>query len=394
MLPAVTQQNSENLAWLVAPEQKMKGYWLAVEPSPSAWKSVEKIQQFAAAEMKKEGITNFAVYPHKISHVSIFLGFTEELTTQEKRAVMQRIAQKVALLPKFDIQFKLKTATLDRGPGKYMVLKFDSPETERLNQVVRDAIKETIAAGQLNRQHLYVNGGGKDKLEAKADPHFTIGVVDVDDSVNVAWGDKHTDIKKFVNNEKTNAFTALFNAKVKNGEFGDTISFPVDSLILLGMNSQTEKVSQKNYPVLANVGLKHTTAPKTAAVTPAPSIKPAAVTPLFQDDVAVRPLYYFGMSIKELTGIHIFGWKRVFDNDKKLIAAGFETEAEARRVLDLLNQLTGQTAHTVFSGLGYKNKMTYWVRFGEERCKAFLGNDLGPKVYKNGIRFLEEKGLV
>lgn len=412
MIQNATQAQPSNLTWLSLPQQQMDGYWLAVEPSPAAWNTIQKIQNFVTSEMAKEKIQNWAPYPHRISHVSIFLGFNEKMTAQEKTVVMRRVADKISKMPKFNIDFDLSQAVLDRGPGNYITLKFTSPSIQALNLKVREAVKEAISAGEFDRSHLYTNGTGKDKLDLDIEPHMTVGIIDVNESPAIEWKDKHPDMRAFYNKANTQRFIDLFKEKTSKGELnGLRVSFPVNNIDLLGLNNPKSKVAQKQYTTLATCGLNteskslnpyaqyYQHAPAAAQPSSQPAQRAGYTAPALPADSRAKSeellRQFQGLSIsqpmpplveiRQKMGEIIFpgvSLKFKLDKDESgqpLINVGFDTFEQAKRVLD----------QTAMGGKIWNTDGKYWVRLGQKRMMALFGANKGSEVYKAGIATLQ-----
>lgn len=242
--------NPQNLKWHVHPHHQFEGYWFTIKPTPESWQTIEKIQEFAGKKLKEEGINNWAAYPYHLAHITVFLGLSDKTTEQEKSLIMKRVANKISQLKNFDINFQVKDAKIGRGPGKFLTLHFDTPQTKVINEKIKEAIKEAIACGEFDRRHLQQDEKG-DKLDRKFKPHLSLGVIDLED--NMDWSKKPKDIKAFLN--KNNS--AQFETKVKGAFANDTIKFPVKNIDLLGSNhlSKFVTVNNKNHTKVASCAL-------------------------------------------------------------------------------------------------------------------------------------------
>lgn len=390
----IVSNNSNNVSWHVPNTHNMQGYWFAVEPTPTAWKTIEKIQNFVGQELSKEKITTWAPYPHKLSHVSIFLGLSEKTTPSEKSNIMRRVGEKVAKLDKFSIDFDMNQAELVRGPGNYITLQFDSPSVKILNEKVREAIKEAIQAGEFDRTHLYTNGTGTDKLDQDIHTHFTLGILDVEETPQTPWKDKHKDVKALFNKENKAKFEALFKQKA-NTEFKNLhVNFPVNEVELLGLDKAKVKVQSKEYLSLASCGLADPSNLLNPNVKPFdPQQKPQQPVNIIQgmQNLVINT----PKPITALERIHekvaaVLGkvvnveFKADHDeNHRPLINVGFKDYNDAARLF----QAAG-TGGNIFH-IGDK----YWVRLGQKRLANLFGEQLGAQVHQQGFTALSSAKL-
>lgn len=235
---------SSNTGWLNA----NYGSWLSITPSKLAWDQLRGIQDFVGEQLRERNITEWVPYSYNLAHASVFLGFSDQVNPEEKRVLMNRIADKIAHLPKFHVN--VKDAQLEIL-GRYITLHFNSEKMRALNEAIRNVIKECINSKEFNREHLYKNGGNKDKLENDIDPHFTVGIIDVEGSKEIPWEKRHKDIRALANKSKNESLIQEFNEKYSEFAF----SFPVNDVKIIGLPNPKAKVGDKNYVTLETFNL-------------------------------------------------------------------------------------------------------------------------------------------
>lgn len=398
----------DNLSFLTTPDYKIQGAWFAVEPTPTAWKELEKVQKYVVGQLKQEGIESWVPYPHPISHATIFMGFNDQITNVEKEKVMKRIANKIAAMPKFEVSFDLCLAEITRGPGPHVILKIPSREIKILNQKVREAIAEAIDRGEFDRNHLFKGASGKrDKLEFDLEPHFTLGVID-SASIPPAFTNPRA-VKNFEDD-------FLNQTRFLNGKLRDIkVSFPVESLVLLDINQPNAKVANKVYTAVATCGLDQGSVKTPIVTKPAATgllapINPAAapkVVSLLTPPAPVNEtpklakvpqLLPFRQKAQEILGTDAV---RGFDITKTLLTSteyikiGFanQVEAEVMRSLTGPNEIQKRLSHLRTNEISKGNGDLYWIMLDRLQCETLFGKE-GSEIYNNAIAALKKSNPI
>jgi len=372
----IQEKNTQNLQWFVDQDHQMEGYWFALDPTLSVWNNtIEKIQNFVGEELSKEKITNWAPYPYKLGHISVFVGLNAKATGEEKAAILRRIAEKISQTQAYSINFE--NAVIKRGPGKYVTLHLDSPATKAINELVREAIAESYYAHEFDISHL------TGELNKDISPHITLGIIDVEDSIEILWPNKHKDIKALVNNDNTMKFQKLFKQKFKS-----TASFPINSIELMGTNnlSKKSKIAEKNYLTLASCGLMQAASknspqlelwydPTWGKENWYPIIK-ARQIPRVTETMAVLTVSLAKVFNK--ADLKLAFEKDVCENGHQLISMGFEDLSDAKSLVQLIDP----------SCPIFEKENRFWVSLGENRMSALCEyttthcKDIVSRIYK------------
>jgi hypothetical protein len=379
--------NKENIQWQESPNYQMEGYWFAVEPKRSEWKTVKVMQDFVGKELEKEKINNWAPYPHNLAHITVFLGLNEKTTKQEKSAIMLRVSDKISQMKDYKINFCPQN--IKRGPGSFVTLHFDSSQTQAINTKIREAIKEAIKEGEFDKSHLRANNKGN-KLNKDISPHITLGIIDVEDSGDTPWVNRHKDIKSLMNKEKSAQFEKSFKDKFKK----TNVCFSVDKVSLIGTNnlSKYKPISEKKYKTLANCNLNQISISKPFNLSFSESEETykeinnnEQICLENKRDELINQLNELRLKsiakkVADTVGNDVYlKIKKDSDgNGNDLINVGFENKSDA---IDLLDKVGNGTKI-------WNEDNRYWVRLGEKRMKMLFGSNNGTDAYNQGIQAL------
>jgi len=388
----ISERNTQNLLWFADQYQPMDGYWFAIWPTLSVWnKVIEPIQEFTAQELKNEGINNWAPYPQRLGHISVFVGLNEKTTGDEKVAISRRIAEKVSQIKSYPICFE--NARVQRGPGKFVTLHFNSPATKAINALIREAISDAILNNEFDRSHLKSTAKG-DNLDRDILPHITLGIIDVEDSEEIPWEEKHKDIQALGNKNNKAQFEKSFKQRFK-----PTGNFSVSSVELIGSNSlsKTLKVAEKSYLTLASCELNQTS-PATKKISSIP--KQTWYDPTWNNNVwseiVLGTIFRNGcglftaniaVMVRRLTNNPTLEleFKKEFDEYRHpLISIGFKDNHEAEDFFTQIN--VSDKISNLFWGICNKNNL-FWVRLGTKRMTTLFGNE-APKYHAECLKEL------
>lgn len=361
---------------------KKPGDFLVVQPTPEAWKQVERIQQFVTAAFKQDGIKQkkdggtWTPTPHRLSHITLFKDFGSPLTHSEQRLVMSKVAEKVSNLHALDFEVRVNDSetSIARGPGTWVTLHFTGPNLTFLKNKVIEAVKEAREEAKTRRKEEDEKGKGKgmdcsdpneyatllaitdDELgKTTVNPHLTLGILDVGPQVN------HPDVTRLRKGCNVEEFGRLFEL-YKAGPLKD-ISFkiPLRFVSLLHCEDLYAPVEKKQYQVLRQLELIPRVVPSVKKESPEDKYKSC----------------FYKMGSKLTSSFGFTGKLQLEDHaassmSTRTIDLTFE-ETDAKTFM-LLSEFLKATVETVDSKI--------YLHLREEHCKKLFGDKEGKEIYE------------
>ncbi|HXF29757.1 MAG TPA: 2'-5' RNA ligase family protein, partial [Chlamydiales bacterium] len=210
--------------------------FVAIRPSPQAWKTVEHGQRWVGKLLVQEGITTWSPTPYSLAHLTLYSGFKKAMTESEREKFIARLNTTVAEVDAFEIEIQLAdpATQIKRGPFKYVTLHFNNPTLIQLQTKVKKAVHQTILKKELTFEHIDF-----DKFHKTFVTHLTIGVLDAPNN--------HLDIDQLNDKKAKTLFSKQLAFRRKIDFQQQSIQLSVSDVELVGVTSLRAQLSERVY---------------------------------------------------------------------------------------------------------------------------------------------------
>lgn len=331
------------------------GDFLVIKPNYDAFKQISKIQQFVTDRFKEEGILTtekggtWAVTDSEFAHITLFTGFSKPLNEKEKWLLRSEFSDAAKEISAFALEIDLsaKTTFISRGPRKWVTLQFAGPEVtklkEKVNRIVQNvrelAKKDPTSYPTLVRIE-------DDDLDKKFTPHITLGTLDIGAKVT------HPDVKQLEKGSAIAEFDRAFEAEQQKGLKNSFVKMNVHQVTLLQTANLYASAKDRKYSLVSEYG--------------------------------------FGSLYDTSTKFTLSKLARVFNGLGDLESLDIEPsfDDEGKPTIDMLfskkdEKIIGEFCKKIGAtprDIPGTNK--FYIRLGEKRCIAILGEEQGKLVYQ------------
>lgn len=233
-------------------DQKYDGNTIVCYPTSDDFSRMQVVVDRIDKFFVDHGITTFTPTPQASSHISLFTGINANISAEERKYIIEQVAERIAHLNpmKIMVQFDNKKVSIEISPPKeeaggnkkaYTVLKFPSPDLQKLNDLVADVIRNGIAEKHISPEHIDLV-----KLEKRSPTHITLGRLKGENQQAV-----EEDKKKLRDTEIKQKFKQTVQQALKVKQYSFMLSIHAISLVGVERSDQ-----DSNFHTLATINFK------------------------------------------------------------------------------------------------------------------------------------------